>query len=326
MPGPYTVLNARVKQKIATEAEWLAEEDAFGVIFEGEQAFVKDDEGNLVNFKIGDGTKKFSELPYFITYLTDTVNNKILEYINQTVNVVIPGIFRNKSDLYDIVFINQSGGSLTLNIGTTDGGSEIASIDFTTGATHSSLKKYFEAPTTLYFTGLTGKLYTMLIIYYQYDAHPAVPPTSSGTFLYKKGTTGIFTQLYPGHAAEVWDFATGQGKVDSGYDNCVLCGTNGTPSRAGKYSIGWTTGDTIGGIGGNANHQIIQTIPQLPRHNFTFDKNIVLGRSDNARDADVYTAGWDGSTNVLRTNYVGEGQPMNIQPWSIKDLYFVAVS
>jgi len=63
----YTVLNARVKQKIATEAYWLSIEAELGPILEGEQAFVFNEAGDPVNFKIGDGTRLFSELPYFIT-------------------------------------------------------------------------------------------------------------------------------------------------------------------------------------------------------------------------------------------------------------------
>lgn len=57
------ILEARVKQKVDTEPNWLANDIT---ILDGEQAFVVNDNNFPVNFKIGDGTKKFSELPYFI--------------------------------------------------------------------------------------------------------------------------------------------------------------------------------------------------------------------------------------------------------------------
>lgn len=59
------ILDARVKQKVATEAEWMAEPT---ILLEGEQAFVKGGDGNVINFKIGDGTKAFADLAYAIDY------------------------------------------------------------------------------------------------------------------------------------------------------------------------------------------------------------------------------------------------------------------
>src|SRR6185295_12586673 len=117
----YTVLNARVKQKLATEAYWLSIESELGVIFEGEQAFVYNDAGQPVNFKIGDGTKLFSELPYFIAYYTGVTAQKILTYLAQTGNITIPSVFKDKTLLQDLVFLNTSGSPIIMNIGTTDG-------------------------------------------------------------------------------------------------------------------------------------------------------------------------------------------------------------
>ena len=58
-------LDARVRQKVATEAEWLADDT---ILLGGEQAFVISALGTPINFKIGDGTKTFAELPYFFNY------------------------------------------------------------------------------------------------------------------------------------------------------------------------------------------------------------------------------------------------------------------
>ena len=61
------IIEARVKQKVDTESNWLNNELR---LLDGEQAFVRTDAGVSVNFKIGDGNKTFSELPYFYPPLT----------------------------------------------------------------------------------------------------------------------------------------------------------------------------------------------------------------------------------------------------------------
>lgn len=65
------ILQARVEQKIDTEANWLANPL---VLLSGECAFVLSSDGtHPVNFKIGDGTKTFSQLPYWIDYAANVV-------------------------------------------------------------------------------------------------------------------------------------------------------------------------------------------------------------------------------------------------------------
>src|SRR5690606_31907937 len=59
------IIEARVKQKTATLAEWMANDL---ILLEGEQAFVLSNDGSPMNFKIGDGTKTFAELPFWIAY------------------------------------------------------------------------------------------------------------------------------------------------------------------------------------------------------------------------------------------------------------------
>ena len=59
------VINARVRQKTATLSQWL---DKDPVILDGEQAFIIRDDGTPLNFRIGDGSKKFSELPDWVAY------------------------------------------------------------------------------------------------------------------------------------------------------------------------------------------------------------------------------------------------------------------
>lgn len=64
-------IDARVQQKTDTEANWLANPL---VLLNGECAFVLSADGTLpINFKIGDGTKPFSTLPYWINYASNIV-------------------------------------------------------------------------------------------------------------------------------------------------------------------------------------------------------------------------------------------------------------
>lgn len=57
------IINARVKQKIDTLPNWEALDMT---ILDGEQAFVRTPEGVPINFKIGDGTKPFRDLPFWL--------------------------------------------------------------------------------------------------------------------------------------------------------------------------------------------------------------------------------------------------------------------
>lgn len=243
MSGPYEVLNARVKQKVATEAEWLATEDDFGVIFAGEQAFVVDDAGTMVNFKIGDGTKKFSELPYFIAYYSNALNQKILSFLNQNIDLTIGSTFRNFSCLYDIILINNSGSDIDLKVGTTSGANDLMEIVVPDGVYQINLRKVFQDVTTLYISGLAGKNYSLILVYFQYDESPATPPTSGGAaFRWPKEFKGMYEPLTDTSLDDNWDFTTGRGKAGTVWENCAISGTNGTEDMSRFYPVGYQVG------------------------------------------------------------------------------------
>lgn len=245
MAGPYEVLLARVQQKKATEAEWLAVEDTLGVLLDGEQAFVVNDSGVGINFKIGDGTKKFSELPYFITYFSNVLNQKILSFIDQSTDITLTGVFRNFSCFYDIVVINNSGSDIDLKIGTTSGGNELMEVTVPNGAYIINLRKVFQAPTTVYISGLSGKNYSIFILYFQYDENPVSPTTGTTPFKFPKHFQGMFTPLDDTALDNNWDFTTGLGKPGTAYANCAIAGTNGTEDMGRFYPVGWQVGDSL---------------------------------------------------------------------------------
>lgn len=331
MPGPYEVLNARVKQKINTEAQWIAEEDAFGPIFEGEQAFVYNDSGTPVNFKIGDGTKKFSELPYFIAYYTGILGQKILAYLAQTANLTIPSVFRNNTQLQDIIFLNNSGTSIMLNIGTTNGGDELGQVILATGVTTIGIQNYFSSPQTLYLTGLTGKAFSVFILYFQLDEAPAIPPTSSGgSGGYDYGTLYTFLPMYPGHENMAWDFTSDTGKSGTPWEGCLLVDLPET------YLTGYKVGDTLGGDAGNATGNVTLSLGNLPAHShFMFNGDTQSGGGNDLDDGSYVLFERNGSltrayimaksgTPPLRgsTSAVGTATPFNIKPKSKIVLYF----
>lgn len=319
----YEVLNARVKQKINTEANWIAQETDFGVIFEGEQAFVQDESGNPVNFKIGDGTKLFSELPYFITYYTDVTSQKVLGFVGSS-NITIGSKFRANSLLTDIIIYNNSGSVIPLKIGTTSGGTEVTSLNVPNGANSVGLKYAFEDIETLYLTGITGLDCAVFVLYIQLDENPAIPPSLSTTTKFPPGFIGIFEEL-PALGLTydtVWDFASGLAKLGFGYDNCIIC-TN----RTRAVSIPFNTGDTFGGNLGTMANTVNLTIANLAP--FTVKTPIPAERyhtqssgSDNPYGAATPSV----RTDILESQSLGSDTPVSIQNYGIIDLWFKAVS
>lgn len=325
MAGPYQILDARVKQKTDTEQKWLQNDL---VLLEGEQAFVVDDAGVPQNFKLGTGDKKFSDLPYYITYRSDVISHKLLTYLNKTGNFSVQSTFRNFSNLHTVIFYNDSGNTVTLNIGTTANGSDIAQIAIPAGANEIDVRWLFTAPTTVYFSGLTGVSYSMIVVYFQYDEAPVAAPSSSGSFRFPKGFKGMYEEVTTGDYAATWDATTGMGKAGSKYENCVLSGTNGTQSMAGFMPMGISTGEVIGQQKGSANNQLTLTINNLPKLMAWYYAN---GTREPGNQAPVY----DGTKSTLIKYSVRDTAgneapdvtvPIDITPKSKTVLYFVAIT
>lgn len=339
MPPPYTVLNARVKQKLATEAYWLSIEDELGVIFEGEQAFVYNDDGVPVNFKIGDGTKLFSELPYFIAYYSNTTNCKTLFYLAQSTNITTPGVFRNNSEIDKVIFINNSGSDVLVKIGTTDGGSEIAEISLPNGVNVLSLDYFFTGAQTVYFTGLTGVDFSLIVLYFQLDEAPAIPPTGSGSFKrWAYGTVYSFIPAFAGHTESSWDLITGYGKSGTDYEGAMLWGTNGLPELPG-YLRTYEEGDTIGGTTGADSVEIArENLPEEGLEMFVDGINSTPGDKPNTtssvavanNQASAPQRGYEmhsaaGEPTIGRTGDLGDGIALPNIPLSNIVLRFTGI-
>jgi hypothetical protein len=345
------ILNARVQQKVDTEAGWLAAEAELGVVLAGEQAFVLDPTGTvLLNFKIGDGTKLFSELPYFITYFSNVLNQKVLSFINGNTNITIGSTFRQFSCLYDIIVINNSGTNIDLKVGTTSGANDLFEITLNEGVSSINLRKVFSDVSTVFLSGLAGKSYSIFVVYFQYDENPAIPPTGGDTpFAWPKCFKGIFEPLGPTDLDDNWDFTTGLGKANTPWANCAISGTNGTQSMARVYATGWQVGDTLypaaTTFGAPDTGEITLSENNLPIHshklfsgappvgNLSPDPTGVKtaawtsNHTSGNQDYDMKQAG-DNNRSIGATNSFGQEipDPIDVRPFSKVQLYFVAIS
>jgi hypothetical protein len=345
MSGPYTILNARVQQKKGTEAEWLAQEAELGPILDGEQAFVVDTAGVGINFKIGDGTKLFSELPYFIQYNARASNIKSLPFIDANTDQIVTSVFRNFSCLYDIILINNSGVTLDFKVGTTLGGNEIMEISVPTGIYPISLRKVFQADTTVYFSGLAGHSYSMFLMYFQYDEAPATT-SGIGSFRWPRCFKGAFEPLNDTDLDANWDFTTGRGIAGTVWENCAISGTNGTEDMGRFYPVGWKVGDSLrpATTFGNSGGLVTLTEENIPEHaHKMFSGAAPAGELlpdpdgtnavawalnvDTKRDYQMKKAA-DSNVSAGTTSKYGQAIPtaIDVRPLSKVCLYWVAIS
>jgi hypothetical protein len=273
---------------------------------------------------------------------TIIIVSKSLVFNNQAVNLAIPGVFKNKTLLDCITFylLNPVFVPFTLKVSTTNDDTGLFYIEefkeedvSALGTITATIREAFDEPVTLYLLGWAdGFLANVCILYHQYDA----PAISGSVNPYKSLGLGAIVEYDPpaGDLISVdFNLGTGLGNVDTDWFGWAICdGRNGTPDKGGFTTRGYkaTYPDPITGLpvddynipgnnGGSDSHVI--TYAEMPIHNHGFDKRIVLGRSDNARDADVYTSGWEGSSNNLNTLDAGGDEAMDWRNKYLVGLY-----
>lgn len=324
------IINARVKQKVDTEENWLANPL---ILLEGEQGFVwtDDDPNQPVNFKIGDGTKTFSELPYFIAYYSSVLSHKIIRLPNVSVDQNVSGIFNSNTNLYDVVVTNVGGDDIVLKIGTTDGGSEIGEYNIGAGNTVIDIKYFdFSGPETVYLSGFTGNELSIIIIYFNYSESPAVPPESGGDptpFRFPKGFVGMFIPVGIGHLEACFDMITGMGVAGSKYENCQICDpSNPYLDMSNAYPIGYVTGQTLGSQVGSASNTVTLITPNLP--SFTVPLKYEILNQQRGNSGSRYNFVINIPTGPTTTNlpFTGSSAPIDIRPKSKYVLYFLAIT
>lgn len=331
------IINARVKQKVDTEENWLANPL---ILLEGEQGFVWDGENDPVNFKIGDGTKTFAELPYFIAYYSNVISHKLIRLPNVTTPQTIPAVFNSNTNLYDIIVTNVGGDDTTLNIGTTEVGDELGSYSIGAGNTVIDLKYMFESSETVYMSGFDDNELSIIIVYFNYNESPAIPPGSPEPtpFRWPKGFVGMFFPVGVGHLEACFDMITGLGIAGSAYENCWICTSLNTYlNMEDSYPIGYKTGVTIGGeVGGNSFTIINANLPKHSHNMFTGSgssgdlngPNPVAYQKNNGINRDYIMSNGTGGIDKGVTSEAGNTTPTPIdnRPKSKYVIYFLAIT
>lgn len=315
------ILYARVKQKKATEAVWLANPL---ILLDGEVAYVVDptDPAVVTNYKIGVGDKTFAQLPYVIHYAVDATYQPLKRFIAVNTNQVITGIFKNGTALRKIYFLNTAAVSRTIRVGTTNGGAEMGEFIFDSSARVLDIDFLFESTQTVYISGITA-LCTFFVEYVPFGDSPAIPPSGgSAPFRYPKGHFGYFYNLYAGHLEENFNPSTGAGVSGTKFENCALTGTHDLVDMTNAYVVGINAGGSPQAIAGNTNNTITLTKPNLPSIVFLEGQDL-KGGSAGIMVKSVNTPGPYGQ---IGTELGGTSVPVNIQPKSYKMYSFVAIS
>lgn len=316
------ILYARVKQKKASEAVWLANPL---ILLDGEVAYVVDptDPAVVTNYKIGVGDKTFAELPYVIHYAVDATYQPIIRFIGVSANQIITGIFKLGTALKKIYFLNTAAADLDIKIGTTPGGADLGEFIFSSSARVLDIDFLFESTQTVYISGVTS-LCTMFVEYMPFTDAPAIPPGGGGdtSFKYPKGHFGFFYNLYEGHLEENFDTSTGAGLAGTKFENCALTGTHDLVDFSGAYVVGINPGGTPQSIVGNTNNTIALTKPNLP--SIVFLEGI--DRKGGSAGFDVKSWQNPGPYGTGGTELGGTSVPLNIQPKSYKMYSYVAIS
>lgn len=244
------------------------------------------------------------------------------EYYNQSANLTIGNRFKNYSHLTRCVIYNKNLDTFTLNIGTTNGGSQLGSFAISDATASLQINYAFQVTTTVYLTGLAGTLCDIFIDWKQYDLPPVNVNLPNNT-KFVKGTVYMYEELNEGDFELHWNNGTGEGLIDTDYEGCVLSGTNGTFDRAGLLAIGYNRLNTAARDTrvGNVGNTIIQQGNQVGRHQHTYPNS-----NDAAGSGKVTTGGsaTEGGPYYVDFNLPADGvQPMNISNDARVTVFFV---
>jgi len=278
------------------------------------------------------------------------------DYIGNTGNITIAGLFKDGIELVGVALNNKGGDAITMVISTNpDYSNPIATLVFPAHDPDSTevdqdghsdnVRHLFTAVRTLYVSGLTATNCDIHFRYIDYNAPNYVPPDN--------GTKFVQNVLYPwvpysegGYAfSDCFTVATGLGVVGSDFENCVLAGISGTPDMTKKLPLGWnrTSDGTLGVRTGTPNNLLTQLASQVGMHRHAL-VNLDTGttqlsgllqyitafftRGGIARNYAMQYSGT--SPNAGSSSYqidetghiVTETDPMDITPDSIQVAYF----
>lgn len=238
---------------------------------------------------------------------------KSLTYLANSANLAISGIFKKYNQLEYIAIINY-GGSFTLNVGTTSGGTEFGSFLIDQPRTVININEVFDTPTTIYLSGLTGTNADILVSYLDYLAKliGTSNPYSSlgiGACCIYEGTTE--------QIAVDWNLSTGLGKEGTSWEGWVIRdGRNGTYNMGGKASVGLIqSSPKYGTLGAPVGSEtVLLDVNNLPPH----DHPVITGGDNFLDNGGVYIKGKqnpDNNVGNVPTGKTGGNVPHdNVSP------------
>lgn len=320
------IINARVKQKVDTEDNWLLNDL---ILLEGEQGFVVDELGEPVNFKIGDGTKTFAELPYWITYYSNVISHKLIRLNNISTPTAVLSIFRQNTNLYDVLITNNGGADFVLKIGTSEGGSEIGEFPIDQDLTAINISELFSSAQNVYLSGFDGNSISAILVYFDYDESPVIPPSDvePTAFRYPKGHLGYFYPVGEGHLVQCFDLVTGLGIAGTPYENCAWCdGRNNTPDMRDAYPIGYKTGVTLGNQVGNTSNSKVLTQANLPNVTLGVSLRSIYQQRGNTGSRYNFLVLEGDTERIYGVPLGGNNQPIDMRPNSRYILPFLAIT
>lgn len=240
-----------------------------------------------------------------------TIVEKVKTYYGNSANIVTD-IFAKYSLFKNLSVINY-GGALTINVGLTDGGTEIGQFTVPAGSVggegwNQIIHWMFTAITPVYITGLTGSNADILINYLQYDATPAQPIPQPPQNLPKNAAIRFY-EIAPGDFAAAFDLSTGLGKPAAGWTDWVIIdGRNGTIDEGGRVPVTYKESDPDYGIPGSMGglKEEVMDILQMPIH----DHEIIHGKDKRGTTGTEQI--WSNfGTDGINTTEESGGNPSN---------------
>jgi len=248
-----------------------------------------------------------------------TIVEKTKNYFANSDNIDLD-IFVKYSLLKHISVMNY-GSSLTINVGITDGGSEIGVMNVPAGSVDGvgftqTFNWLFNGGTIVYLTGLTGSNADILIDYLQYDEQPAQPIPQPPQNLPKNAGIRFF-EITPGDFAAAFDLGTGLGKPAAGWQNWVIVdGRNGTDDEGGRVPVTFIQDDPVYGTPGATGglEEEVLSIGQMPKHKH--DINGSLSKRGTTGDNALYSTFAD--VKIGETEEEGNDEPVSkMQPYVV---------
>lgn len=287
------IINARVKQKVDTLPNWEALDMT---ILDGEQAFVRTPDGVPINFKIGDGTKPFRDLPWWLDSgspfklrLTDT---DYVEVTGGNTIVTHPGLvgfddYPVMTTQMNVIFRDED---LTYN--STDGTVTISDFELQLG------ELLILCPPSMKWAETTGAGSALAALVARVDE------------LERMAAPFVVDELTGESPARVW-WTRPLGEIPAGW----VVDTDWAGRVPVAHNASDTDFNTIGGTGGSKTVSIQKAnLPNVPLNIPIPQNNISKGEAS----AGKFTSGGqadEGQTIApLQTENMGSGTPLDIKP------------